>query len=82
MEVIGISPQAVYQLNGQMTFHTPGIWFSVHGENDSLVKKKNSKIEDMKATLNLWKMRHLSLIGRILILKTLAIPKIIYQATV
>ena len=35
----------------------------------------------MKATLNLWKMRHLSLIGRILIVKTLAIRKIIYQAT-
>lgn len=36
----------------------------------------------MKTTLNLWKMRHLSLIGRILIVKTVAIPKIIYKATI
>jgi hypothetical protein len=39
-------------------------------------------LKELKATLNLWKMRNLTLIGKILITKSLAIPKLIYQAQV
>lgn len=63
-------------------FFTLGIWFSSKGEEEMLRKNFNTKLEELKLTLNLWKMRNLTLIGKILITKTLAIPKLIYQAQV
>ena len=66
--------------NGQ--FFTLGIWFSSKGEEETLRKNFGTKLKELKATLNLWKMRNLTLIGKILITKSLAIPKLIYQAQV
>ena len=39
---------------------------------------KKIKVQDLKKTLNLWKMRSLSLMGKVLILKALAMSKITY----
>ena len=36
----------------------------------------------MKKSINLWKWKSLSLIGRIQIVKTFAIPKLVYRASV
>ena len=38
-------------------------------------------LESIKKTINLWKWRGLSLIGRIQIVKTFAIPKLIFRVS-
>ena len=38
-------------------------------------------LESIKKTINLWKWRGLSLIGRIQIVKTFAIPKLMFRAS-
>ena len=39
-------------------------------------------LKDMKKSINMWKWRGLSLLGRIQIVKTFAVPKIMYRASV
>ena len=39
-------------------------------------------LKDMKKSINIWKWRGLSLLGKIQIVKTFAVPKIMYRASV
>ena len=58
----------------------PGIYFSY---NDEIVYNKNfeQKLIKMKSLLNLWYPRNLTLYGRITILKSLAISKLVYNTS-
>ncbi len=58
-------------------FKTLGIWFSL--DNDVMYEKNfNNNIEKISCQLNIWKQRGLSLKGKITVLKSLAVSKIIY----
>ena len=52
--------------------------------NEAIEHRENlsSKLEEMKKTLNLWKMRNLTLKGRILLAKTLGFSKLQYVASI
>ena len=58
-----------------------GIYFSY---DEAIAFKKNfeQKLNSMKNILNLWKSRNLTLHGRIIILKSLALSKLVYNASV
>ena len=58
-----------------------GITFT-YDKTEAFNLNYNRKLNDLEKTLNLWKMRDLSLLGRILITKTLGIPKFIFTASV
>ena len=58
-------------------FKTLGIYFDVLDEN-TYVTNLDSCIGKMEGVLKIWKIRNLSLIGKIVILKSLAISKLIY----
>ena len=61
--------------------HSLGIFFSY--DSDSVVMKNfMDRAKEFKKILDLWSMRDLSLIGKITILKSLALSKIIYQCAV
>ena len=48
----------------------------------SLFKKNfGTTIDEMKAILNIWSFRSLTLLGKITVLKNLVIPKIIYKVS-
>ena len=57
-------------------FITLGLSFGVLNENT--VENLDVCIEKMEGVINMWKPRNLSLIGKIVILKSLAISKLIY----
>lgn len=65
-----------------MNFFTLGKWFSTENEQNVAAKNYSSKVDDLKATLNLWKMRNLSLIGKVLILKFLALSRFVYSLSI
>ena len=50
--------------------------------NEKLKEKKNfyKIVTDMQRVLKIWKMRRLTLEGKIVIFKTIAISKIVFQA--
>ena len=57
-----------------------GIYFGGNGkERDDLNYRETLK--SIKKSLNLWKWRGLSLLGRIQIVKTFAIPNLIFRAS-
>jgi len=58
-----------------------GIYFTY---NEHITVKKNfeEKLNSMKKLLNLWQSRHLTLYGRIAILKSLALSKLVYNTSV
>ena len=62
-------------------FKTLGIWFS---NNDKEILDMNfySRIEKIKTLLQIWSGRHLSLKGKITVLKTLVIPQISFLFSV
>jgi hypothetical protein len=61
--------------------HSLGIFFSY--DTDYVIQKNfTDKAKDFKRVLDMWLQRDLSLIGKILILKSLAFSKIIYQSGV
>ena len=45
--------------------------------------KKNfgTTLDEMKAILNIWSSRSLTLLGKVIVLKNLIIPKIIYKVS-
>ena len=45
-------------------------------------KNWNEKLEKIAKVLDLWRKHHLTLFGKIIVIKTLALPKIIYVATI
>jgi hypothetical protein len=61
-------------------FKTLGIMFSLD-ETEMASTNIGTKLEQLKKTLNMWKMRNLTLIGRILVAKTLALSQITYVVT-
>lgn len=65
----------------QDKFKTLGIWFS-RNKQDMTELNFIPCIENLKCLLNIWKQRDLSLKGRIIILKALAVPKLIYICSV
>ena len=54
-----------------------GIWYCI---NPDLSESLNygSRLDNMRKVLNIWSMRDLSLKGRITVLKTFALPKLLY----
>ena len=56
-----------------------GVYMVVTLKNEELNFWKT--LESIKKTINLWKWRGLSLIGRIQIVKTFAIPKLMFRAS-
>ena len=57
-----------------------GVYFGGNGkERDDLNYRETLK--SIKKSLNLWKWRELSLLGRIQIVKTIAIPKLMFRAS-
>lgn len=58
-----------------------GIFFS-HNSTKMIQKNFDQNIIAIKEVLNIWSMRNLSLIGKICILKSLAISKLIYVSSV
>ncbi len=53
------------------------------GHNQKLCNKLNwdDKLTNMEKTIQMWKQRDLTLFGKIAIIKTLALPKLIFSAT-
>ena len=58
-----------------------GINFS-YDENESFQKNFEEKLKSLKNLLNLWKPRNLTLYGRITILKSLGLSKLVYNTSV
>ncbi len=52
-----------------------------YNKDDIIKKNWDEKIEKMVHTLNAWKYRNLTLLGKILIIKSLAISQLIFSAT-
>ena len=62
-------------------FKTLGIWFS-NNHNDAIDLNYSPKIEKVKTLLQIWLGRHLSLKGKITILRALIISQILFLFTV
>ena len=58
-----------------------GIYFT-YNEHVSFKKNFEEKLNSMKNLLNLWRGRNLTLCGRITILKSLALSKLVYNTSV
>ncbi len=57
----------------------------IHFSNDSTTSDRlnfEKKLEELKKTLNSWRRRKLTLLGKISIVKTLGLSKLIYNASV
>ena len=61
-------------------FATLGVKF-LRNEQDMQFENFNDKFQLMHDVLNIWKMRDLSLIGKILVVKTLGISKLVYSTS-
>ena len=71
------SEQKPYNLQWNKTIKILGIYFG-YDKTETIKSNFNQQLEKLQKTLNLWKMRDLSLIGRILITKQLGLSKFIY----
>ena len=64
--------------------HTPvkilGIHFSYNGKGNK-VFNFNHKVERLQTKLNMWSGRDLTLFGKVMIIKTLGLSKLIYSAS-
>ena len=58
-----------------------GVYFGYDAKQRDELNFRNT-LKSLKKTINLWKQRSLSLLGRIQIIKTFAIPKLTYRASV
>ena len=58
-----------------------GVYFGYGAKQRDELNFRNT-LKSLKKTINLWKQRSLSLLGRIQIIKTFAIPKLTYRASV
>ena len=60
---------------------TLGIYFSCDHEH---IKKQNfqDKLNEVQKTINLWKLRRLSLFGKVTIIKSFLIPKLLYVSSI
>jgi hypothetical protein len=85
-EVLWIGPNR-HKLPGTLpvkwiknSFQTLGLLFTLD-ETEMASLNLSNKVQNLKKTLNLWKMRNLTLIGRILVVKSLALSQITYIVT-
>jgi hypothetical protein len=69
-------------LNWTTSFTLLGIKFNILNIKDTLDLNLENKITDITKLLNLYKHRNLSLMGKVTVIKTLAIPKLIHILTV
>lgn len=62
------------------SFKTLGVWFS---QDEDIMTELNftACLENLKCMLNIWRQRDLSLKGKVTILKTLAISKLVYLSS-
>jgi hypothetical protein len=58
-----------------------GIWCGADVEG-AMVKNYNEKIKKLKTLLNMWSQRKLSLKGKVAVLRSLALPQMLYVASV
>ena len=58
-----------------------GVYFGYDAKQRDELNFRNT-LKSLKKTINLWKWRGLSLLGRIQIIKTFAIPKFMFRASV
>ena len=58
-----------------------GVYFGYGAKQRDELNFRNT-LKSLKKTINLWKQRGLSLLGRIQIIRTFAIPKLMYRASV
>ena len=58
-----------------------GVYFGYDAKQRDELNFRNT-LKSLKKTINLWKWRGLSLLGRIQIIKTFAIPKLMFIASV
>ncbi len=58
-----------------------GVYFS-YNEDAAMEKNFDSKIKKLRSILNIWKMRQLTLAGKILLIKTFGLSQFIYLASV
>ena len=61
--------------------HTLGISFS-SSTNDMLLQNYKNKLKDLRDTLCIWKKRKLSLQGKVLVIMSLALSKLVYLFSV
>jgi len=47
-----------------------------------MTKSRGRTLKSIKKSINMWKWRNLSLLGKIQIIKTFAIPKLMFRASV
>ena len=59
-----------------------GITIPLDGQNNFYELNLSPKLEEIKKILSVWALRNLTLYGKIVILKTLAIPKLIYSFSI
>ena len=70
------------ELNWTTSFTLLGIKFNTLDVNATLELNLENKITDISKLLGLYKPRNLSIIGKVTVIKTLAIPKLIHLLTV
>lgn len=70
------------ELNWTTSFTLLGIKFNTLNVKDCLELNLKNKITDISKLLGLYKQRNLSIIGKVTVIKTLAIPKLIHVLTV
>ena len=58
-----------------------GVYFDNDAKQGDELNFRNT-LKSLKKTINLWKWRGLSLLGRVQIMKTFAIPKLMYRVSV
>ncbi len=56
--------------------------FIGHNKEENDILNWDKKIEKIEVLLNIWKQRNLTLFGKVVILKQLALPKILFSASV
>ena len=82
-ELFGVGPQKLvpedFHHRTCTSIKTLGIFFDYHKQT-RMNSNFTSILKSIKKTLNMWKWRGLTLLGRIQIVKTFAIPKFMYKA--
>jgi len=60
-----------------------GVFIPINNSSEQTLFKENfnSHIEEVQSVLNFWSARGLTILGKIIVLKSLIIPKIVYKAS-
>ena len=71
----------ILEWNHSVSFKLLGIQYSL-AKDDRYIDNYYSKLENIKKLLNDWSLRNISLLGKITIIKTLALPILVQCFTV